>query len=570
MKLNKMIPLFLAVVMIFSAIPTGVSAEGSTQNTPSYLRVNATEISAASDAVLITLDASEEVLGGEFILSYDSAVLEAYEYEGHVQCYYGVDIHHAKGKIKVSFASAQAIANGDLISVRFRTKIETTALTQITLEDMQLYNADGAPVDTEGKNAVCTVKNVVGVQGIRFSKDELLLGSGDSYELKPIITPADAAVDSWSWSSSDSSVVSVDENGVLTARGTGEAWIYCEAYSVLTGGYSASCLVTVYSKPRITVLSAEASVGAIVMLPVRMEASGNSFTSGSMNFEYDPEYLRLISCSAGELLQSTMVTVNESFREDAVRMNFAGQLPLAGAGTLCTLTFEVLKEGNTEVSPADVLLYATEADSYHSILESGSLTLSSGTLSLSDFSGNIGVGFLLKLGYEGDMPIAGGSVVLKYDPTKLTLGTVTALDPSLSVFVNETYAEGCIKISFAGTVNQTTLNAVKISFTANNNASMMTEVAILSADLYDENGGKIAPACKNGRVMLSDSTVEFSEGDMNDDGELTSWDAVLLAKLLEGDSVPAIVFEAGDVNGDGWIDELDMIALMKRLIHSEE
>ena len=569
MKLNKMIPLFLAVVMIFSAIPTGVSAEGGVASTPSYLRVNATEISAASDGVLITLDASEEVLGGEFILSYDSAILDAFGYEEHAAAYFVVDTDYAKGKVKVSFASAQAIANGQLISIRFETKIESSAMTQITLEQMQLYNADGTAVDTEGKNAVCSVKKIVGPQGISFSKTDLILGSGDTYQLNPILTPSDAVVDSWHWWSSDSSVVAVDENGLLTAYGTGTAQIECRANSVLTGNQWASCTVTVYTKPSITVMSAEASVGAVLTLPVRMESSGNSFTSGSINFQYDPAYMRLISCTAGELLQSTMVTINGAYREDMVRMNFAGQLPLAGTGTLCTLTFEVLQEGETEVTPTNVALYAEKEESYRSLLKSGVVTVSNGTLSLTDYSGNVGVGFIMKLSYSGEMPVAGGSVLLKYDPTKLTVGAITSLDPSLLVYVNENYGDGYIKLSIAGTVNKMTLDAVTISFAAKTNDSMMSVVEILSADLYDENAKQISPACKNGRVILSDSSVEFSNGDLDGNGALTTWDAVLLAKLLAGNTPSTVVFEAGDVNGDGWIDDADMIALMERLLASK-
>ncbi len=567
MKLNKMIPLFLAVMMIFSAVPIGVSAEGGAQTTPSYLHVVGTEISATSNAVQIKLESSTDVCGGSFTVSYDSAVLEAYGVDVPSNAPYMVQTNHSVGKVKISFASAEAIADGLLVSVCFRIKVDSSTTTQIMLEGMKLSNANGEEVDTEAKNAVCSVKKIVGPQNVTLSKTKLILGSGDSYELKALFDPTDAVVDTFSWSSYDESIVKVDQNGVLTAYGTGTTTIEYYAYSELTWSHWTTCEVTVYSKPSIAVSGAEASVGALVTLPVRMEASGNSFTAGSMNFEYDPEYLRLVSCTAGELLTATMVTVNQNYREDAMRMNFAGQLPLAGAGTLCTLTFEVLKEGSTTVRAADVLLYGEEADSYHSELKSGTVNVSTGTLSVSDYSGNLGLGFIVKLGYNGKMPIAGGSVTLQYDPTKLMLGSVEVLDPSVVVFTNEDQEAGSIKISFAGTANQTEMDIIKLSFVSVGSESTLTSVEISTADLYNADAGKIAPACKNGRVMLTVPTDEpVTEGDLNNDGGSTTVDAILLANILAGNSVSAVLFEAGDLNGDGWLDDADMLMLMKQLI----
>ena len=566
MKLNKMIPLFLAVIMVFSAIPARVFAEGATPSTPSYLRIIGTVLSDSSDAVQIQLDASEDVCGGGFTLVYDTAVLEASYVETPYGASYQVSSNITTGKVQVSFAAAEAIEDGLLVLIHFRIRVDSSTSTQLMLEDMKLYNDQGLPLDTEAKNAVCDVKKVTGPSSIKLPKEQLILGSGDSYDMEPIFTPSDAVVDQETWYSYDESIVKVDENGVLTAYGTGTTTIRYEAYSVLTGYRYAYCDVTVYAKPKVLVSDAQAAVGAVVTIPVRMESSGNSFTAGSMNLEYDPEHLRLISCEAGELLASTIVIINETYEENAARLTFAGQLPLAGAGTLCLLTFEVLREGTSEIQAADVLFYADANDSYHSILESGTVQTGVGTLSVSDYSGSIGVSSIMKLSYDGEMPIAGGSVTLRYDPARLTFGEAASLSGSMSVFTNVDRENGIIKLSFAGTTGQTEVDIVKLSFAAVDDQPVLTEVEILSADLYNEEGSKIAPACKSGRVMMSNAGVAENPGDVNGDDTITEWDAVLLAGMLAGNIPSDVVFEAGDLNGDGWIDDEDMLFLMKQLI----
>ena len=95
----------------------------------------------------------------------------------------------------------------------------------------------------------------------------LPLTVGDAYTLSPIIVPANATP-VLTWTSSNSSVASVDNNGKVEALSEGTATITCMA----NNGVSASCVVTV--KPRMNYLySADFSGGAggHVTVPILMK-----------------------------------------------------------------------------------------------------------------------------------------------------------------------------------------------------------------------------------------------------------------------------------------------------------
>ena len=77
------------------------------------------------------------------------------------------------------------------------------------------------------------------IYGIDILDDDLLLAVGDSYTLKAGTYPDDAKA-KFSWKSSDKSVVSVDQNGKLTARKEGYAYI-----SVSYAGYEDEIYVEV-------------------------------------------------------------------------------------------------------------------------------------------------------------------------------------------------------------------------------------------------------------------------------------------------------------------------------------
>ena len=82
--------------------------------------------------------------------------------------------------------------------------------------------------------------------GVTLNKSTLSLGTGSNGTLTATVSPADAADNSVTWSSSDASVAKVSGNGVVTGVSAGTATI-----TVMTndGGYTADCAVTVVQNP---------------------------------------------------------------------------------------------------------------------------------------------------------------------------------------------------------------------------------------------------------------------------------------------------------------------------------
>ncbi len=96
-----------------------------------------------------------------------------------------------------------------------------------------------------GKTATCEVTVVfVPVEGVNLVSDEVTINVGDTATLTYTITPSNATNKAVTWSTSDSSVVTVN-NGVITGIKAGTATI---TVTTVDGGKTDTCKVTVIEK----------------------------------------------------------------------------------------------------------------------------------------------------------------------------------------------------------------------------------------------------------------------------------------------------------------------------------
>lgn len=96
-------------------------------------------------------------------------------------------------------------------------------------------------LDGTQKSVTCLVTVTQRVTGVALSPIETV-STGDTITLVPNIEPSYATNKKVKWSSSDESIATVDENGVVTGKAVGNATITCVT---VDGGYTAKCGVSV-------------------------------------------------------------------------------------------------------------------------------------------------------------------------------------------------------------------------------------------------------------------------------------------------------------------------------------
>ena len=93
------------------------------------------------------------------------------------------------------------------------------------------------------KTATCAVSVIIPVESIALDKTSITLDEGQSETITATVAPDNATIKTVTWSSSDASIASVDQNGKVTAIKVGTATITAKA-----GEKTATCDVTVNKK----------------------------------------------------------------------------------------------------------------------------------------------------------------------------------------------------------------------------------------------------------------------------------------------------------------------------------
>jgi len=88
----------------------------------------------------------------------------------------------------------------------------------------------------------CVINVKQSVESLSLNKKKISLNVGDTFALTAAVSPKDATVQSVTWYSDDESIVTVDENGVVTAVGSGIVTVYALSDDLY---YKSSCEVTV-------------------------------------------------------------------------------------------------------------------------------------------------------------------------------------------------------------------------------------------------------------------------------------------------------------------------------------
>lgn len=135
-----------------------------------------------------------------------------------------------------------------------------------------------------GKTSICTVEVVKRADSIAFPGASYTIGKGESIRLPVRATPSDAYVKGLKFSSSDTSVASVDEKGTVKGLKTGSVTITAETES----HQKASCKINVKNAPVSMTLNATSKklfIGQTLALKATLNsgAAGNILSYSSSN-----------------------------------------------------------------------------------------------------------------------------------------------------------------------------------------------------------------------------------------------------------------------------------------------
>ncbi len=118
-----------------------------------------------------------------------------------------------------------------------------SGLSPLTTYYVRAYARNGVAV-SYGEEMTFTTK-AIAVTGVSLSKTSLTMTEGDTQTLTATITPSNASNKNVTWTSSNSTVASVDASGNVTALKAGTATITVRTSD---GGYTSQCSITVNAK----------------------------------------------------------------------------------------------------------------------------------------------------------------------------------------------------------------------------------------------------------------------------------------------------------------------------------
>ncbi|MBQ8799739.1 MAG: Ig-like domain-containing protein [Lachnospiraceae bacterium] len=214
-------------------------------------------------------------------------------------------------------------------------------------------------VDNPAVQAFCNVTVLKAVSGVELDIESREMYVGENYRLTYQVTPKDASTPEVIWMSTNTSVVQVDNTGMLTANGVGQAEIIIKT---VDGSYMDLCTIVVKQKPT----------------DVKLSVSNLTMNAGEY-FYLDPVLTPANSTKEGLVWESVdpdIATVSSSGR---VAAKAGGQTLIMvktenGATAFCKLTVleavvsveldekEVLIDVGEEISLTPIFFPATASD----------------------------------------------------------------------------------------------------------------------------------------------------------------------------------------------------------------
>ncbi|MBQ3498335.1 MAG: Ig-like domain-containing protein [Clostridia bacterium] len=393
--------------------------------------------------------------------------------------------------------------------------------------------------DDGGFTASCKVNVTNPVRGVALNDTTMTIYNGTSKQLFATVTPLDADNPSLIWSSSDDTIVTVDENGVVTAgNSTGSAVI---TVRTVDGGYTATCTVKTGKK----VTDVYISDSQVLLVPgLTHQLTATVMPLKALN--------RVVTWAS---TNEAVATVDQNGLITAHKAGTAVIIVETDDGNYsktCTVTVDNSAQG----------FELTSHDEY--IAVNGKVQLN-GRFTPSDAQ-NKAVTWTTS-----------DSAIASVDENGLVTGKKAGSVVITATTVDGGYRDYCI-VRVVGITGNVTTNTV---VDAENGYIFGLDVGLESITDYVEltdsscsleydtltgevGTGSITNIVRNGTIVDSYTVIIY--GDVNGDGWYDGEDAFLVNLIVNGllteDKLPGYMWTAADCNHDGVINEFDVELLM--------
>lgn len=452
-------------------------------------------------------------------------------------------------------------------------------------------------VDSNGNKANCNINVVEDIGKISFDITEVNLKKGETVRYNPFISPTpNNYIKLTNWTSSNSSVATVDSTGNVTANSVGKTTISVSSESGFTTSYTLNVISPAtymyFEEPNITLVKGQSKKLNLIVKPddctdtITYNSSDSDLSVDSNGVitaseRYTGTYTITAESSSGATATCQVKVINPPVIATGLELNYTEKTMLVGEVLILKGTF----------TPADAtdktLTWKSSNENVATVSQNGSVTAKSGgkvTITATTSNGIV-AGCVISIidpasdkqftltaqsrtaavGSYVDIPLIVGKASLSYlsaeftyDTTKLQFFSVC--DVAFDNFKSSMAKEGKIRLVCSDDTAVEPGKVATLRFKVLAQDPCVTDVKITSISGNDADLNDIVLTTVDSSINL----VIPSYGDINLDGNVDVTDYALVILASVGDfEMTDEQFVNADVNGDGSVDLFDAFAIDK-------
>lgn len=275
------------------------------------------------------------------------------------------------------------------------------------------------------------------------------------------------------------------------------------------------------NKPTISINSSDTVAGSNVVASVNYNGNGNDIYGGTFEITYDSSKLKADAITDIGVLEETSYVTNLNYAVNKVKVSFASSEPIAN-GRLCDISFKVndSASGSTSLSVAGYDFYDVDLNDVSVQLDGTILNITA----LSEYSKSIvsvettDVGkdenAIAYVAISNASDVCGGSFDIIYDKDLFELVSAEKIGELSddNVVINTTYAEGAIRVSWAGdSPVSSDGRIIRLIFKPSVYTQNNSEIKLNNTELYDTQSNLIVHTSTNGIVKFVNKEIKVSK-----------------------------------------------------------